>query len=462
MSQSRRRRALVAAGLICFPCTAAFAVPRQTAYDFATVRVGNDVNNTQQIPVETDYIPNVVQAENGAASAEALKAQAVAARSFLYYKMNDFGYIGDGTNDQVYTGSGTPPTAAQIAAAADTEREVMRWGNGSNDVTIAAFYVSGTRPSTSGTAPFGVAEAGDTPAATQEQYVTYNRGLIGDSIDQTSLGFQSTPPSAFPKNRGGKSQNGADFLSDNGWNYLDILRFYYGADIHLEVAKVPGTNTMPAVKTVEGFNIDQGYFANGVASPSNQNIVSATRTRVTSGTQSGAGAQQIVIDQNDGPGGFAFLNVAGLGPNSLTKNDGTPGQGVAGTASTNLSMESIGSVGLWLKATSAAAGPSLGVSILLDDDAGGTEAGIVKGVIADGVWRKYEWFLDLSSNWDNFLGGNGAINGAYFSIDSVRLVGFADSTFTLDSVFYNAAAVPEPVALAPVCVFALALRRKRL
>lgn len=423
------------------------APPRQTAYETATVRVNNDANNVQQIPIETDYIPNVVQAENGAASMEALKAQAVAARSFLYYKLNDFGSIGDGQNDQVYT-NGSPPSANHIAAAAATEREVMRWGTGSNDVTIAAFYVSGTRPSTSGTAPFGVAEAGDTPAVPQEQYVTYNRGLAGNNIDQTSLGFQSTPPSAFPKNRGGMSQNGSDFLSDNGWNYVDILRYYYGADIHLEVAKAPANGSKPALKTIGGFDVDLGYFGNGYVSPNNVDINSLSLSRVTTGTHSGSGAQRIVIDQSETTsGGFTLFHTAGLGPNSIAKLDGaTAGEGIVGTAATNLSMESVGSIGFWLKAGVMAGNPSFEVQLLLDDDAGGTERSFARAVAADGLWHKFEWFLDDPADWFNFSGGNGTMDGGYFSIDSIKFSGVSDATFTIDDVFYNAAAVvvPEP------------------
>src|SRR5688500_9486650 len=36
---------------------------------------------------ETDYIPRVIRCENGGANLEALKAQAIAARSVLYYNM---------------------------------------------------------------------------------------------------------------------------------------------------------------------------------------------------------------------------------------------------------------------------------------------------------------------------------------------------------------------------------------
>ena len=447
------------------------APPRQTAYDFANVRIKNVASNTKSLAVETDYIPNVVQAENGAAGPEALKAQAVAARSFLYYKLNTQGYIGDGENDQVYTDSANaPPLAQHIAAAAATEREILRFGNGTNDTTIAAFFVAGKRPnSATGTAPFGVAESID-PAIDSgtEQYVTYNRGLAGDNITQTTLGFTTNPPSNFPLNRGAMSQNGGSFLNDNGWNYMDILRFYYGADIHLEVAKIPGTNTKPAPKTVAGFDVDQGYFGNGITSGRNANVVTATRTRVTTGTHSGAGAQQIAIDAVDNAAaGFSYFDLSGLGPNSVTKIDGTtPGDAnpQVATAATNLSMESVGSISLYLKATSTSSAANLAVSILLDDDADGTEQGRSMSVIADGTYRKYEWSIKNADDWDSYLNGTGAIDGTYFSIDSIRLTGLADATFTLDDVVYNAAAVatPEPATIAAMLLLGgLAVRRRR-
>jgi Stage II sporulation protein/PEP-CTERM motif len=466
-----RAIALPAVSVFVVAASSALAAPpRQTAYDTAVVRINNDVNNTQQIPVETDYIPNVVQAENGASSVhvEALKAQAVAARSFLYYKMNDFGFIGDGQNDQVYTGSGTPPLQRHIDAAAATEREVLRFGNGINDVTIAAFYVAGTRPSTTGSAPFGVAEAGDTPSSTTEQWVTYNRGLAGNDITQTELGFTTDPPGNFPKNRGAKSQNGADFLADNGWNYRDILRFYYGADIHFEIAMTPASGTKPAPKLIESFDVDQGYFGNNFNAPQNLDVLSVTRTRVTGAAAfQGAGAQRIAIDQDEATSQrFEYFHTAGLGPNSMQQlNGATPTQGVVGTAATNLSMESIGSVGFWLKADVIAGDPQLTTFIILDDDAGGTERGRSMDVSADGLWHKYEWFLDDPAQWFNFIGGNGTMNGDYFSIDSIRFTGLTDAAFTIDNVFYDAAAmVPEPTSVALLAlgaVAALSRRRRR-
>ncbi len=52
---------------------------------------------------ETDYLPHVIACENGGAGFEALKAQAIAARSVAYYNMATAGSICDGQGCQVYS-----------------------------------------------------------------------------------------------------------------------------------------------------------------------------------------------------------------------------------------------------------------------------------------------------------------------------------------------------------------------
>lgn len=183
------------------------------------------VEGSGVVDVETDYLPNVINCENGAASFEALKAQAVAARSYLYYRLDRTGDIGDGTGDQVYTCNRTP-TMAHFMAVEATSGQVLQYMG----TQVAAFYVAGALqdgPSCTG---------GTTDPTNTERYVTYNQGKSGDGIDQTTLGLVN--PSNLA-NRGCKSQNGADCLSDAGWTYDDIIRFYYGEDIELVAAEGP-------------------------------------------------------------------------------------------------------------------------------------------------------------------------------------------------------------------------------
>jgi hypothetical protein len=185
-----------------------------TAYCTATV------TGVGERDVETDYLPHVVQCENGAADIEALRAQAVAARTFLYYKLETAGQIGDGQGDQVYS-CGRTPAADHIQAAADTVGVVLTYHG---DVTCS-FYVAGATQTPPGC-------QGGTGAST-EQYVTYNEGLSGDSIHQSTLGWVS--PTNY-RNRGCMSQNGAQCLESAGYDWQQILRFYYGADIGIETA----------------------------------------------------------------------------------------------------------------------------------------------------------------------------------------------------------------------------------
>jgi hypothetical protein len=182
-----------------------------------------NVIGTGNVDVETDYIPNVINCENGAASLEALKAQAVAARSYLYYRLDRTGDIADGTNDQVYSCNRTP-SAAAVAAAEATSGQVLQY----QGTQVAAFYVAGSLQDPP------ECRGGMNDPTNTERFVTYNQGKSGDEIEQTTLGF--VDPSNLA-NRGCKSQNGADCLSDDGWAYGDILRFYYGEDIELVTAE---------------------------------------------------------------------------------------------------------------------------------------------------------------------------------------------------------------------------------
>jgi hypothetical protein len=185
-----------------------------------------DVAGVGDVDVESDYLPHVIACENGAASLEALKAQAVAARSYLYYKAANYPGqpITDGQGDQVYT-CNNQPSAIHYEAVAATAGEVLTY----QGTQIAAFYVAGAVPTSTSCEAF----AGDDDYSETEHYVTYNWGRRGSGADQTSLGWVDQGNHA---NRGCKSQNGAHCLSEAGWDYEDILRYFYGMDVDLEVA----------------------------------------------------------------------------------------------------------------------------------------------------------------------------------------------------------------------------------
>jgi MYXO-CTERM domain-containing protein len=184
-----------------------------------------EVSGSGTLDVENDYIPQVVACENGGASLEALKAQAVAARTYLYYKLRRQGSIGDGQGDQVYT-CGNPAGDKHRKAAAETSGQVLRY----QQTIIAAFYVAGALQSGPD------CRGGSSDPTGTEHYVTYNEGKTGDQVEQTTLGW--VDPGNL-ENRGCQSQNGAHCLSDEGWDYDSILRYFYGEDIDVTTAKGP-------------------------------------------------------------------------------------------------------------------------------------------------------------------------------------------------------------------------------
>ena len=188
-----------------------------------------NVKGVGLVDTEDKYLPGVVHCENGGAPFEALKAQAIVARSYLYYKMETSGAIADGTGDQVYT-CGSAATALQIKAVKDTAGQVLRY----KGITVCAFFVAGG----AGTPPGCIGSA----SASTEKFVTYNEGKSGTGITQTTLGFVS--PTNY-RNRGCLSQLGSRCLDTAGKNADEILRFYYGSDIVIETATGPCVPTTP-------------------------------------------------------------------------------------------------------------------------------------------------------------------------------------------------------------------------
>ena len=197
-----------------------------------------NVEGVGLVDIEEDYIPGVVACENGGAPLEALKAQAVQARSFLYYKLFVAGEttIRNSTADQVYSCSYRPngPDEIHRQAAAETKAQYLTW----EDSIVASFYVAGAIPPNPNAAdPFGscMGNGGSDPTSTQ-RWVTYNRGKTGCGIDLTDLGFVPADCRGNPHNRGCASQNGEACLAGLGIGYQEMLTFHYGDDIVLAVA----------------------------------------------------------------------------------------------------------------------------------------------------------------------------------------------------------------------------------
>ncbi len=172
------------------------------------------------LDMEDDYLPHVIQCENGGANLEALKAQAIAARSVAYYSIETSGSICDSQGCQVYS-CGATPSAIHHQAVDETSGVYLMY----NNTLTYGFYVAGDN---STSPPSCVGVSGST-----EGWVTYNEGRSGTDVEQTALGFIHQPgDNGYGQNRGCMSQWGARCLeNDNGYDHLGILRFYYGDDI---------------------------------------------------------------------------------------------------------------------------------------------------------------------------------------------------------------------------------------
>ncbi len=177
--------------------------------------------------IETDYLPRVVTCENGGANLEALKAQAIAARSVAYYYIFNEGSVCDSQGCQVY-GCGAQPSAAAIQAVEETSGLYLNY----NNVLTYAFYVAGDN----NTAPPACV---GTPNVGTENWVTYNQNKSGFDVEQTNLGWVFNPGEpGYGQNRGCMSQWGSRCLeNNNGYTHQDILRFYYGEDINIVQAQ---------------------------------------------------------------------------------------------------------------------------------------------------------------------------------------------------------------------------------
>jgi uncharacterized protein (TIGR03382 family) len=180
--------------------------------------------------MEDDYLPHVITCENGGANLEALKAQAIAARSVAYYAMATKGSICDGQGCQVYS-CGATPSAKAKQAVKETAGMYLSYGG----MLTYGFYVSGDSKT-----PASTCHGSSTNA--MEKYVTYNWNLSGTSVKQTSLGYIGPP--GYGQNRGCMSQWGARCLENNkSYDYKKILQFYYGMDI--KILQATGTCVNP-------------------------------------------------------------------------------------------------------------------------------------------------------------------------------------------------------------------------
>ena len=145
---------------------------------FCQINVNGVLHDT-----ETDYIPRVIACENGGANFEALKAQAIAARSVAYYEMANDGSICDGQGCQVYSCNAAPKQIHYDAAKA-TAGQYLSY----NGWLTYAFFVAGdpkVAPASCVDTANGSASAGTTTGS-----VTLVRCALPGSLSNWSMSGQ--------------------------------------------------------------------------------------------------------------------------------------------------------------------------------------------------------------------------------------------------------------------------------
>jgi MYXO-CTERM domain-containing protein len=254
-----------------------------------------DVMGVGTLDVETEYLPQVIFCENNGANFEALKAQAIAARSVAYYNMETEGSICDSQGCQVFTCNGV---------ADDIHRQAVEETSGVylmyNSTLTYGFYVAGDD---SLIAPECL---GDDADASTEMYVTYNEGRSGDDVEQTSLGLVIPPGDpSYGQNRGCMSQWGSRCLENEaGYDALSILRFYYGQDIQLVQAQGP------CIKEVDG---PIGGESTTGGDPSTSTSTSSMSDSGPDGMSTGEQGSAVTSDGVEGTG----WDGSGSGPSAL-------------------------------------------------------------------------------------------------------------------------------------------------
>jgi lysophospholipase L1-like esterase len=187
------------------------------------------------------YVARVVTGEmGGSPQLQALKAQAIAARTFVSRAMRDDASLG--TPAKPVPNSEHFQVASKVAkplparAARETSGGVATH---MGRLILANFVAGGAWPQR--------AWDGKGAKAKTEHYVTYNQGRSGTSVIKTSLAS-----TGHRDNRGCMSQNGADELARRGWKWPAILRFFYGDDIQFTIPEPvvqakPGPSAAPTL-----------------------------------------------------------------------------------------------------------------------------------------------------------------------------------------------------------------------
>ena len=243
-------RPLAIASLFIAACGAPATDEASDSADLARVPTTVEVNG-KKYDVETEYLPRVVQCENPGAPTESLRAQAIAARTYLAYATRGQASPTIATSESaqvmICPANSNPqpngvdlhdkiPQAVRDAVAATRGQFVKYEGR-----VVCTFFVAGAlRDETCGYKT-DANHASMIDTTNTERFVTINAGRRGADVKPSSQGKR------VPENRGAMGQNLANCLARrDGLSAGQILAYFYGADFELVGVGTAPTVTPPA------------------------------------------------------------------------------------------------------------------------------------------------------------------------------------------------------------------------
>jgi hypothetical protein len=204
-------------------------------------------------------------------------------------------------------------------------------------------------------------------------------------------------------------------------------------------------NAAPAgtVNVLDNFEGGQGHFVSSIynASGSNRNIGSTSvETVVASEHHTGSDAMKLSVMPT--AGGWLDRDLS-----------------AAAVVAQNVVMTTGGSIGYWLKTTTAGVTTAPAIH-----DGSALESGAYQTLIADGQWHLYQWSFTDANQWNSFSGGNGQIDNVGVTLDSILFQGTGSlvATIYLDDLDWtNAGAIPEPSGVGIGLLFVGWMGRRR-
>jgi hypothetical protein len=227
----------------CAPAVGKGADPKSTRRESADqAHCTISVNGKGTKSMEDDYLPHVITCENGGANLQALKAQAIAARSVAYYSILTSGSICDGQGCQVYGMRSDALGKGQASGERDrgTVPEVRRHA----DVRLLrerGFELVGTELQGKLEPPDG-----------EVRHVQLRPVRHVREADLTRV---HRPAGIRTEPRLHESVGCARLENSKGQDYKQILQFYYGKDI--QIAQATGSCVAPTDTDGDGVSDDK-------------------------------------------------------------------------------------------------------------------------------------------------------------------------------------------------------------